>query len=177
MSDPIFKPGHNTPPHLFVADWFYMLTGATYEQQHLLTSNKRKEEWINAFLAASKIYGWVVIAWVVLDNHYHAILRSPEGCAANLPKFVASFHKFTARRWNEQENLAGRMVWWNYWDTCIRSQEDYLNRLRYVFWNPVRHGLVDGPAEYPCSNFADFLTQEWFDIGSESAEVENVPEF
>jgi putative transposase len=121
MPDSIFKSGHKTPPHLFVADWFYMLTGATYKQQPLIRSDDRKKEWINAFLSASESYHWDVLAWVVLDNHYHAILKSPEDGAANLSKFVASYHKFTARCWNEQENTTGRQVWWNYWDTCIRS--------------------------------------------------------
>ncbi len=177
MSNSIFKPGHNTPPHLFVADWFYMLTGATYKQQPLIGSDDRKKEWINAFLSASEIYHWEVIAWVVLDNHYHAILRSLAESADNLPKFVASYHKFTARRWNAQDKLIGRMVWWNYWDTCIRSQQDFLNRLRYVFWNPVKHGMVDEPSEYPFSNYVEFVDREWFDIGSAPVKVENVPEF
>jgi putative transposase len=177
MSDLIFKPGQNTPPHLFVEDWFYMLTGVIYKRQPLIRSAERKIEWSNAFLSASKIYHWEAIAWVVLDNHYHAILKSPLEGAANLSKFVVSFHKYTARRWNETGNSTGRQVWWNYWDTCIRSQQDYLNRLRYVFWNPVKHGFADKPEEYPYCNYTDFLTQEWFDIGSEQGKIENVPEF
>jgi len=177
MPDSSFKPGHNTPPHLFLADWFYMLTGATYKQKPLIRSDNRKIEWINAFLSATTKYRWEVIAWVVMDNHYHAVLKSPPDGASNLPKFVVSFHKYTARRWNDQEKQTGRMVWWNYWDTCIHSQRDYMNRLQYVFWNPVKHGLVDEPEKYPYSNYTDFLAQEWFDIGSTPIEVENVPEF
>ena len=177
MSDFNFKPGHNTPPHLFLTDWFYMITGATYKRQPLINCDDRKKEWINAFLSASKIYHWEVLAWVVLDNHYHAILKSPLKSAVNLSKFVAGYHKFTARRWNEQEHRTGRQVWWNYWDTCIRTQQDYLDRLKYVFWNPVKHGVVDEPAEYLYSNFTVFLAHEWIDIGSTPVKVENVPEF
>jgi hypothetical protein len=36
---------------------------------------------------------------------------------------------------------------------------------------------VNAPAEYPFSNFNDFLDQEWFDIGQTLVEVKNVPEF
>jgi REP element-mobilizing transposase RayT len=128
MLNPIFSSGHNTPPHLFVEDWFYMLTGATYKQQPIINNDARKKEWIKAFLSAAQIYRWNVIAWVVLDNHYHTILRSPAKNAANLPKFVASYHKFTARNWNAQEKLVGRMVWRNYWDTCIRTEQDFHNQ-------------------------------------------------
>jgi putative transposase len=173
----VFKPGHHTPPHFFMADWFYMLTGSIYRQQPLMQSNDRKKEWVDALFIASELYQWEIIAWVVMDNHYHTILKSPEKSSGNLPKFVASYHKFTAHQWNNEEELIGRKVWWNYWDTCIRSQDDYLTRLRYVFWNPVKHGLVKEPADYPYSNYDDFLEEDWFDLGKIPIEVENVPEF
>ena len=177
MTEIVFKPGHNTPPHLFMADWFYMLTGSTYKKQPLILSNNRKRELVDALHVASELYHWVIIAWVMMDNHYHAILKSPQNNPGNLTKLVASYHKFTAHKWNNQDSLVGRKVWWNYWDTCIRSQEDYLNRLRYVFWNPVKHGLVQNPAEYPYCNYADFLEEDWFDIGKVPVEVKDVTEF
>ena len=96
---------------------------------------------------------------------------------SSLTKFTASCHKFTARQWNDEENASGRKVWWNYWDTCIRSEKDYDNRLRYIFWNPVKHGLVENPDDYPFSSYKDFLEQsDSFDfIGIE--EVNDVPKF
>jgi len=177
MTEMVFKSGRNTPPHLFMGDWFYMLTGSIYKQQPLIRSDNRKREWINALFVASELYHWIIIAWVVMDNHYHTILKSPQSNPGNLTKFVASYHKFLARKWNDQDDLAGRRVWWNYWDTCIRSQKDYLNRLQYVFWNPVKHGQVQNPAEYPYCNYADFLEEVWFEIGNAPVEVEGVPEF
>ena len=173
----VFKTGNNTPPHLFVPDWFYMLTGSIYKLQPLMQSSNRKREWADALFTASELYQWKIIAWVVLDNHYHTILKSPTSSPNDLPKFVASYHKFTAHLWNAQDNLSGRKVWWNYWDTCIRSQDDYQNRLRYIFWNPVRHGLVQDPAEYPFCNYGDFMEEQWFPVVNIPVEVENVPEF
>jgi len=100
-----------------------------------------------------------------------------ESPAVRSSAFVASYHKFTACRWNDQDGLPGRKVWWNYWETCVRSQADYLNRLCYIFWNPVKHGLVHEPTEYRYSNYLDYLNEEWFDIGSKAVEVDHVPEF
>jgi putative transposase len=177
MNEPIFKPAHNSPPHLFVADWFYMLTGSTYKKQPFIQSDKRKTEFINSLHTASDIYHWIIIALVELDNHCHLILKSPQNNPGNLPKFVASYHKFTARQWNAPENLSGRMVWRNYWDTCIRSQQDYQNRLRYIFWNPVKHELVRSPMEYQHCNYKDFMEAKWLVIGNTPVEVKDVPEF
>ena len=174
MSEIIFKTAPHNPPHLFVADTLYMLTAATYEKIDLMKSFTRKLEWCEAFHEAAKIYQWQILAWVVLHNHYHAIIQSPE-YADNLPAFVNSYHKFTARTWNDEDGLKGRKIWWNYWDTCIRSEYDYCNRLRYIFWNPVKHGLVEKPEDYSFSNYREYLNKG-FDF-NQGNEVNNVPEY
>jgi putative transposase len=151
-----------------------MLTASIYQRKHLIESSQRKLEWQEAFQQAAEIYRWQIIAWVVLQNHYHAMVQSPEN-AGNLSKFISSYHKFTARKWNAEDGLIGRQVWWNYWDTCIRSERDYYDRLRYIFWNPVKHGLVENPEDYSFSNYREYLNQE-FDFAA-MTEVNDVPEF
>jgi putative transposase len=176
MAEAFIKTAPHNPPHFFVANTLYMLTASIYEKAYLIESSQRKTEWRDAFYEAAKIYGWKIVAWVVLHNHYHAIVRSPEN-PATLSKFIASYHKFTARKWNEQDNQNGSKVWWNYWDTCIRAEHDYYNRLRYVFWNPVKHRLVENPKDYPFSNYKEYLTQSQdFDFTGLD-EVKDVPEF
>jgi putative transposase len=176
MYDSIFKTAPHNPPHLFVANTLYMLTASIYEKGYLIELPERKAEWRDAVYEAATIYQWQIIAWVVLHNHYHAIVRSPED-GSSLSKFTNSYHKFTARNWNDEDGLNGRKVWWNYWDTCIRSERDYFNRIRYVFWNPVKHGLVERPEDYNFSNCSEYLTQlQSFDFTGMS-EVNDVPEF
>lgn len=175
MSNYVYKAAPNNPPHLFIADSFYMLTASTHHGVALIHSNQRKEEWRDAFLKAAKNYEWLVIAWVVLENHYHALVKAPAN-AENLPRFINSFHKFTARIWNDADDMNGRKVWWNYWDTSIRSETDYFSRLRYIFWNPVKHGLVEKPEDYPYSNYLEF-TRQWSVDLIDIYEAENVPEF
>ncbi len=92
----------------------------------------------------------------MLSNHYHVIIQAPETGGHELPKLVASYHKFTARRWNDEDAQTGRQVWWNYWDTCLRSRAAYLARWNYIHWNPVRHGLVARPEDYAFSSYRQF---------------------
>lgn len=113
-------------------------------------------EWLQSFLKSAEIYKWTVIAWVILHDHYHAVVKSPES-AETLSKFISSYHKFTARRWNDEDMTSGRKVWWNYWDTCLLTEKAYYIRLRYVFWNPVKHGLANTPEEYEFSSYKQFL--------------------
>ena len=176
MAEMIFKRAPHNPPHLFVSNSLYMLTASIHESGPLIELPRRKEAWRDAFYEAARIYQWEIIAWVVLHNHYHAIVQSPES-ADSLSKFTNSYHKFTARKWNEEDRLKGRQIWWNYWDTCIRSEHDYLNRLRYVFWNPVKHGLVERPEDYKFSNYREYLDRLHDFDRIDAAEVNDVPEF
>jgi len=171
-----FKRAPHNPPHWFQESAIYMLTAAIYQNQNMIFSPERKFAWRDSFIKAANLYQWQIIAWVVLHNHYHAQVVSPENLSS-LSNFIGSYHKFTARKWNDDDNLNGRKVWWNYWDTCIRSENDYQNRLRYIFWNPVKHGFVEKPEDYPFSSYNNFLKQQdaFEFIGME--EVSDVPEF
>ncbi|MDX1437163.1 MAG: hypothetical protein R3335_10155 [Anaerolineales bacterium] len=147
------KKYRHAPPHLFEAGAIYMITARIYRGLPIMKNAARKEDWISAFLTAADIYRWRTIAWVVLDNHYHGLLQAPEDGAESLPAFVASFHKFNARRWNVEDNTPGRRVWCNYWDTCIWSPRGFYIRLNYIFNNPVKHGLAQTAEEYRFSSF------------------------
>ncbi len=157
MTADAFKTSTHTPAHLLSAGAYYILTGATYQHQSHLAADERKREWHHAFLFATDRYAWSVKACVVLSNHYHVIVQAPEAGAGNLPRFVASYHKFTALRWNAEDAQPGRQVWWNYWDTCLRSEAAYLVRWNYIHWNPVRHGLVVRPEDYAFSSYRQYF--------------------
>ena len=179
MPDSIFKIGNHTPVHLFRANATYMLTASIYDTEHLMKSDARKAVWRDSFYKAAEIYQWIIIAWVVLSNHYHAILRSSVDPKKSIDKFVGSYHKFTARKWNDEDGQTGRPVWWNYFDTCIRDRGEFFARLNYVHWNPVKHGLVKRPEDYLFSSYRDFMKRKWAK-GNQALEIEeikDVPEF
>jgi putative transposase len=176
MMDDVFKTYQHNPPHLFRPNSVYMLTASTYQKENIIHIPERKRQLKDSLFKAAELHKWQVIAWVILHNHYHVLVESPEN-ALNLAKFVASYHKFTSRMWNKADKTPGRQVWWNYWDTCIRSEKDYGNRLGYIFWNPVKHGLAQSVEEYPFSSYQDYLKKDYgFDFTGWN-EVNDVPEF
>ena len=179
MTNGIFKTGNHTPVHLFRTNAMYMLTASIYGNEHLMKTGVRKAEWRDSFYKAAEIYQWIIIAWVVLSNHYHAILRSPADTEKSIDKFVASYHKFTVRKWNHEDGQSGRPVWWNYYDTCNRDRREFFTKLNYVHWNPVKHGLVRRPEEYAFSSYQDFINRKLGKVNQalENGEVNDVPEF
>ena len=110
--------------------------------------------------------GWQVFAWVLMDNHYHAVLRTPE---PNLVAGMQWFQNAFTRRLNSRRRLWGHLFGGRYraipvedaatsprgsavWRDCLRTVIDYIHL------NPARAGLVDGGGtgclDYPWSSLA-----------------------
>ncbi len=50
--------------------------------------------------------------------------------------------------------IAERRIWQRrYWEDTIRDDRDFAAHLDYTHFNPVKHGLVAHPADWPHSSF------------------------
>jgi len=110
-------------------------------------------------------------AWVVLPDHMHCVWTLPEGDAdypvrwgAIKARFSMSMRKqgFTPPppigRANGGVNPSlrrkGEVGLWQprYWEHHIRGCEDFAAHVRHCWLNPVRHGFVDRPEDWPYSS-------------------------
>jgi len=124
----------------------------------------RRDELIASLHFACAAHAWAAVAWVALPNHYHCLLLAPEE-VGTLSRLLKSMHRFTARRWNKEDGAPGRQVWYQYWDTCIDSVGSFYARVNYIHHNPVKHGRVREPAEYPHSSYLRWRDSEDLDLG------------
>jgi putative transposase len=152
----IYKPHPNTPPHWFVSDAIYMVTGATLYKEPFLDSDAKRANFCETLLERAIVLGWSMKAWAVMPNHYHFVAQSPEN-AISLKSLIQGIHSINAKFVNQIDETPGRRVWYNYWDTCIRTEQSYYARMNYVILNPVKHGLVQNPEGYPFSSYRYFL--------------------
>ena len=118
---------------------------------------------------------FAVDAWVVLPDHFHCVWRLPEGdgdvstrVAAIKARFSRDLRRsgFTPTQQPNRHGVkAGRSrhgdrfrdeaaVWQKrFWEHHIRDDADHAAHVNYCWINPVKHGLVDDPAEWPFSSF------------------------
>ena len=156
--DEIYKTYLHNPPHYFVPNAMYIVTGAILHNEHLLTESRRKEFVLQTLWERSSLLNWNLQAWAVLNNHYHFIAQAPEN-AMTLEKLIRQMHSITAIEINRWDNMPGRQVWFNYWDTCLTHERSYLARLHYVHMNPVKHRLTDNAINYPFCSYGWFVDQ------------------
>jgi hypothetical protein len=67
----------------------------------------------------------------------------------DLSKVMQGIKGTSSRRINELLHTSGQ-VWQNEsYDRIIRNEEEYLEKLNYMWMNPVKANLVDDPNKYP----------------------------
>jgi len=111
-----------------------------------------RELFLDTFAEVCGRTGWQVFAWVLMDNHYHAVFRTPE---PNLVSGMQWFQNAFTRRLNARRHLWGHLFGGRYKAIPVEDNatgprgsvvwRDYLRTtIDYVHLNPGRAGLVDG---------------------------------
>jgi putative transposase len=167
---PHSKDWPHAPVHRISEHGTYFVTAGTLHKKHVLRGPRGLDLVENALLSLAKQYGWHLEAWAVFSNHYHFVGHAVEG-SADLKTFLTHLHGDTAREINRQDDLAGRQVWYNFWDTKLTYEKSYLARLSYAHQNAVKHGLVRVAREYRWCSAA------WFERTASPAQVRTIYSF
>jgi putative transposase len=146
-------PPHS-PPHLDGPERTFLITAACYEHRALLLEDHRRLELLTELQQLSHEHGARLEAWVVLPNHYHLLAHAPS--IREIGKAIGLVHGRTSRRWNEEDDRAGRKCWYRFADRAIRSDSHYFACLNYIHANPVKHGFVRSGLDWAASSVHQF---------------------
>ena len=102
-------------------------------------------------------------AWTVLPNHHHVLVLALD--IKGLLKAIGQLHGRTSFRWNGEEALRGRQIWYRAAETEMKSERHYWATINYVLHNAVRHGYVERWQDWPYSSTARYLSE----VGREEA--------
>jgi putative transposase len=155
-------PWHS-PPHFDSDSGLYLVTAACYEHRHVIGLRpQRMAEFEGELLETAHANSRVVFAWILLPNHYHMLLDSPE--VKRLLGALGQLHGRTSFRWNGEDVCRGRQVWHRTAETAVKSERHFWATLNYVLHNAVRHGYVKRWQDWPYSNAAKYLDEFGHDV-------------
>ncbi len=139
--------------------------GAHY---HVMARGNRREAifageedrrfFLHALGQACEMTGWRVHAWVLMSNHYHLLIETPE---ANLVVGMKWLQNSYTRRFNTRHRKWGRLFGDRYKAVVVETEDgDYFGKLcDYIHLNPVRARLIrtereQSVSDYPWSSIA-----------------------
>jgi putative transposase len=147
--------------HVPGGTYFFTVTLAA-RGSSLLT--ERIDDLRAAYAEVAALHPFSTDAIVVLPDHLHAVWTLPEGDA----DFSTRWKKIKTRfSWAMQhgglsptlrpapsKRAKGEAGFWQrrFWEHAIRDQSDFDAHVRYCLENPVKHGFVKRPEDWPYSS-------------------------
>jgi acetyl-CoA synthetase len=92
----------------------------------------------------------LLIAWVIMPNHVHILLRPLEG--HSLSDIVGSIKSVSSHKINSLLGRTGSVWQPDYFDRYIRDADHFGKAVRYIHNNPVKAGLCSSPEEWMFSS-------------------------
>lgn len=151
------RPWHSVH-HVDSGQRHYFISASCFNHEpHIGRSVERMNAFTEVWLAVLAENTSCVAAWVVLPNHYHALVSAKEVLV--LLKALGRLHGRSSFQWNKEENTRGRQVWFNATETVIKSPEHFGAARKYAHHNPVKHGYAPKWTDWAWSSAADYLTE------------------
>ena len=96
-----------------------------------------------------------MIAYCHMPNHYHFLVRQDgERPASNLPQFT--FNSYS-KAYNLKYSHSGTLFEGRFRAKPVQTSSHLLHLCRYIHGNPVKDGLVADPADWPYSNYLEWI--------------------
>ncbi|MFU8802975.1 MAG: transposase, partial [Bradymonadaceae bacterium] len=117
------------------------------DELFLLQSDPRVNALVLACLARAAVQrGIELLGYVFMGNHFHLILRAPQG---NLGCFMRDFQSWLAIKLKKIRKFKGSLFPERYKQVDILDDAKAFEKLIYTLVNPCAANLVTRPGDYP----------------------------
>ena len=155
------------PLRVIDPDCIYFVTNRCAQGRLLITPSPRLNVLIGGVLAhACERYGVTLFAYVFASNHFHLLLKAPDGV---LPAFMAYFQSNVAREVGRHIGWRGPFWHRRYSAEPVLDDDALIDRLAYAIGHGPKEFLVSTVTEWPgLSCVSQLLTEaghcfDWVD--------------
>ena len=142
----------------------YFFTVVTARRAKIFQDEKARLLLRQSIRECHTLWPFEIAAFVLLPDHLHTIWSLPRGASDYSARWGFIKKQFT-KGWiaaGGEEQPLSRSALSNrrrgvfqrkFWEHLIRDEDDFERHLDYIHYNPVKHGLVDDPKDWPYSTF------------------------
>ncbi len=138
------------PLRLQMENALYHITSRGNERGSIFLDDQDRYVFLKKVSEVAARYAWSIYAYCLMGNHYHLLLRTEQ---PNLSRGMRQLNGTYAQYFNRRHERAGHLFQGRFKAILIKDEERLLTVARYVVLNPVRAGIVDGPADWKWSSY------------------------
>jgi putative transposase len=134
---------------------YHIISRGNYRKD-LFTNDQTAEAFERSIFEVAERCGWKLYAYVIMSNHYHMAIKTPE---PNMVEGIRWLQSTFATRFNRFRNERGHVFQGRYKSLLINEDRPLLGLIDYIHLNPVRANLcsVDQLRGYARSSFPKYF--------------------
>ena len=148
----------------YIPNAITFITGVTRDRLPYLEPEDDIELFWETMRLVQDIHPFHLLAYVILPNHFHWLMRVGDG-DDNFSSVLHSIKRNYTLNFKKAHNISRPFSLWQdrFWDHVIRDECDLNNHFDYIHWNPVKHGYVEWPDDWPHSTFSFWLERGYYE--------------
>lgn len=162
------------PLRIEFAGAVYHVTSRGNERRSIYRSDRDRKAFLDFLASAARRFGWSVTAWVLMSNHFHLVIQTPE---PNLSRGMQWLNGSYAGWFNARHKRSGHLFQGRFKALLIEKESYFTKVLRYVVLNPVRAGIVQRPDAYRWSSYRATVglddAPDWLDTDAALTEFDD----
>ncbi len=116
----------------------------------MFRDDEDRDLFLRVLAGAIRRFHWRLHAYVLMGNHYHLLLETPE---PNLSRGMHRINAVYTQRFNKRHERVGHLVQGRFKAILVEKERHLMELVRYVVLNPVRAGLVRKAGDWRWSNY------------------------
>ena len=124
------------------------------ERKAIVRDDADREKRLDWLRRTVETYGWRLHAFVLLNNHEHLFVETPE---ANLSAGMQYLNGSYTSYFNRRHRRSGHLLQGRFKGHLIEEEGHFLEVSRYIHLNPVRAKLVGSPEAYRWSSHPGYV--------------------
>jgi REP element-mobilizing transposase RayT len=136
----------------FEGAWYHVMSRGN-ERRRIVRDDDDRTRRLDWLRRTVETYGWHLHAFVLMDNHDHLYVETPE---ANLSPGMQHLNGSYTSYFNRRHRRSGHLFQGRYKAQLIENEGHFWEVSRYIHLNPVRARLADRPEDWRWSSYRGY---------------------
>lgn len=133
-----------------IAGAVYHVMSRGIEKKAIYRDDQDREEFLKTIGRVARRYEWQCLAYCLMANHYHLVLRTPQ---PNLSRGMGVANSAYAMAFNNRYEREGHLFQGRFRSVLVLSSPHLRIAIRYVCRNPVAASICAHPGDWKWSSY------------------------